>query len=100
MKDATLRAEGDTRSGVFGASPETLPPHPHPNTFDPMTWLLPPPITRRAVIALTALLLSLSTSCAGQDAAQNAPQADPFVQITFDSSLQSLGWGELPSTQD
>ena len=48
-----------------------------------MTWLLPPPITRRAVIALTALLLGPSTSSAAQDAAQNAPQPDPFVQITF-----------------
>ena len=48
-----------------------------------MTWLLPPPITRRAVIALTALLLGLSTSSAAQDAEQDAPQPDPFVQITF-----------------
>ena len=48
-----------------------------------MTWLLPGPIARRAVIALTALFLGLSTSSAAQDAAQNAPQPDPFVQITF-----------------
>jgi len=60
----------------------------------------PTPHLPRAVTLLPALLLRLSTSSAAQDAEQNAPQPDPFVQITFDSSLQSLGCGELPSTQD
>ena len=60
----------------------------------------PTPHLPRAVTLLPALLLRLSTSSAAQDAAQNPPQADPFVQITFDSSLQSLGCGELPSIQD
>ena len=44
-----------------------------------MTWLPLPPIARRAMLLLTTLLLALPTSSAAQD----APQDDPFVQITF-----------------
>ena len=45
-----------------------------------MTWLPPPPLLPRAVTLLTALLLlTLPTPSPAQD----AQQADPFVQITF-----------------